>query len=263
MASSMIPILLFLSAFHVLLCRSELSNTDFFLFPLRSDEVPIVHSGDIVNVTWLSQYDRINLYLGCADGQADSYEDQPGSGNIVLTVNSTWTSPCHWQLVKRGDEKHYFDSGQIDVTNAKATPAVTWIPSSLATPSCGVQTISASGQSTGASSPVAIATVTATSGCSNSTSNNDNSHEMGTGASIGVGIVAGVAAGALVGTLTLMMHRRLHKKRQEKASIPTGGVYYPAVAGAYYPQQYYPQQFNPQPYNPKYNIPELHSQPVQ
>ncbi|KAF4301934.1 hypothetical protein GTA08_BOTSDO10432 [Botryosphaeria dothidea] len=55
----------------------------------------------------------------------DRFSGLSGDGQMAFTANTSWTSPCHWQYALHSDESTFFDSGWVDATNEKVTPAVT------------------------------------------------------------------------------------------------------------------------------------------
>lgn len=49
-----------------------LSNTNYFTFPSKTDDIPLVHLGDTLNVTWLSDYSQAVMYFWCDSGAKKS-----------------------------------------------------------------------------------------------------------------------------------------------------------------------------------------------
>lgn len=119
------------------------------------------------------------------------------SGNVVLTVNETWTEPCHWQYCLQPG-RYCFNSGNVKVTNAKAASPTTWLPSSRGTP-CALQA-----SSTAPASNQNATTTDEADGTDNGGST------PGFGAGIGVGVAIGlVTAGAMAAAwLPLRKSRR-------------------------------------------------------
>ncbi|KAH7043320.1 hypothetical protein B0J12DRAFT_702071 [Macrophomina phaseolina] len=117
-------------------------NSDYFALTLKAAAAFTVHNGDVLSVTWFSTLDQAILYLCCGSKQSkkspkflylryeanDSVGRYPGlSGNeqLTFTLNTSCTSPCHWQYALQSAESTFFDGGWVDVPNEKATPVVT------------------------------------------------------------------------------------------------------------------------------------------
>lgn len=49
-----------------------ISNTNYFTFPSKTDDIPLVHTGDTLNVTWLSDYSQAVMYFWCDSGAKKS-----------------------------------------------------------------------------------------------------------------------------------------------------------------------------------------------
>ncbi|KAF2136902.1 uncharacterized protein K452DRAFT_312815 [Aplosporella prunicola CBS 121167] len=217
---------LLLASQLLLHCRSELVDTNYFLFPLKAGIVPTVHNGDTVNVTWRSEFGLTVLYHVCQSEQMAAYPNQPANGHVQLAVNASWTAPCHWQLAQQGDEETYFDSGQVDVTNARATPAVMWVPAdadadageSCARSGAGSATASASASAAAsASESTAGVSEGGEAACDSSAADYGTARRgLGTGPSVGVGVVSGVLAGGLVGVCAFLVQGRLGRRRWEQ-----------------------------------------------
>lgn len=130
-----------------------------------------------------------------------------GNGHMAFAVNTSWTSPCHWQFALQADEATFFDSGWVDVTNRKATPVVTWQPSAAGT-ACGVQ------RATGVSTVTVTSAPAATGTGSGSAASEDAQPALSTGASVGVGFAVGVGvAGATAAAWMLLWRRRMLRGR--------------------------------------------------
>ncbi|KAL1624686.1 hypothetical protein SLS56_007749 [Neofusicoccum ribis] len=153
-----------------------------------------------------------------------------GDGHHVFTVNSTWVGPCHWQYVSAADSGDFIDSGAVDVTNRKATPAVTWQPAGSGV-ACGVQTVTSSlsaGQEVTVTVTATTTTVT-TSSDGDSLSTAEAACDGGRQAqtiSGGAGIGIGLAIGAVgTGLLTAAAWSCL-RRRQSRRPDPPRPAYY-------------------------------------
>ncbi|EKG15090.1 hypothetical protein MPH_07773 [Macrophomina phaseolina MS6] len=208
--------------------RAATFNNNYFTFPLKSDEVPEVHNGDTLNVTWKSGYDQAILYHWCGQTLMQEFPGLGGDGTQSFIVNTSWTSPCHWQYVNQENIATFLDSGFVDVTNIKATPAVTWAPTSSGV-ACGIQTVTTTNNAGKTITSVATSEATATSASNNTAANVSASttaacdNQLNTSGLItGPGIGVGVAIGALVAGLTAagwaLLVRR-HSSRQRAMAM--------------------------------------------
>ncbi|KAF4536507.1 uncharacterized protein LTHEOB_12212 [Lasiodiplodia theobromae] len=188
------------------------SNSGYFSFPLKADDVPTVHNADVLNVTWYSLYDQAVLYFWCSQTLMDTVRGLGGDGSLQYTVNTSWSSPCHWQYAKQSDESKYMDSGFVDVTNLKATPIVTWGPKAAGV-ACGASTVTAT-----ASAATIITTVTATPAASNATADQEPKQPLGTGASIGIGVAIGAVVTGIVSVLCFVGRKRAQAQSNQAAA---------------------------------------------
>ncbi|KAK0654625.1 hypothetical protein DIS24_g5132 [Lasiodiplodia hormozganensis] len=188
------------------------SNSGYFSFPLKADDVPTVHNADVLNVTWFSLYDQAVLYFWCSQTLMDTVRGLGGDGSLQYTVNTSWSSPCHWQYAKQSDESKYIDSGFVDVTNLKATPVVTWGPKDAGV-ACGASTVTAT-----ASAATIITTVTATPAASNATADQEPKQPLGTGASIGIGVAIGAVVTGIVSVLCFVGRKRAQAQSNHAAA---------------------------------------------
>ncbi|KAK7616837.1 hypothetical protein IWX50DRAFT_374469 [Phyllosticta citricarpa] len=210
---SILLVLLSLFACHV---ASE--NSNYFSFPLLAASIPTVHNGDTVNVTWKSNTAQASLNHWCNQilpyrkrkPSVEGIDGLSGDGHHVFTVNTSWTSPCHFQYVNSADVSDYIDSGALEVTNQKATPAVTWVPTAIGT-ACGLQTAT----STLSAGQKVTATTTIYSVVTASASINQK-HALSGGAGIGIGIAVGAAGVGLMTAVVWMLMRRRQRQQQQQ-----------------------------------------------
>lgn len=250
------------------------TNSFYFSFPSKTTTVPLVHNGDVLNVTWFSEYNQASLEHWCGTTQRPSSPpllfspprtDIPhavqsipglsGNGRMTFTVNTTWTGSCHWQLVQQGDADRYVDSGVVDVTNARASPAaLTWQPAGAGT-ACGVATVTASAAASllaaaGATTTAAAAAgATEGAGCVGGGGEGEGEGAekpgLSTGASMGIGIAIGAGvAGVVTAVVWVVLRRRrgAAARGEEKAA---GGAHGGDVV--YQGEQQYPRvhELNP------------------
>lgn len=60
-----------LSLLLLLLAQQCIASTNsfYFSFPSKTDDVPLVHNGDTLNVTWFSEYNQAVLNFWCGTTQ--------------------------------------------------------------------------------------------------------------------------------------------------------------------------------------------------
>lgn len=165
-----------------------------------------------------------------------------GDGTLSVVVNSSWTSPCHWQYCQQANEAIFVDSGHVRVTNERATPAVTWVPSSTLGTACGIQSATVTNSAGQTVTTTVAASATATS---DATSNNSLSSstacadpKSGTsltpGAGVGVGIAVGLAIAGVTAAVWIPLRRRCLGKPQPGYAQESSQV-------ALHPNQMYPK----------------------
>lgn len=170
---------------------------------------------------------------------------------MTFTVNTTWTGSCHWQLVQQGDADRYVDSGVVDVTNARASPAaLTWQPAAAGA-ACGVATVTASAAAsslaaTTTAAAAAAAGATEGAGCVGGGGEGEGAEKPGlsTGASMGIGVAIGAGvAGVVTAVAWVVLRRRGAAARGEEKAA--GGTYGGDVV--YQGEQQYPRvhELNP------------------
>ncbi|KAK8197002.1 uncharacterized protein BKA78DRAFT_340731 [Phyllosticta capitalensis] len=209
-------LLAFLSSY---VCRVASENSNYFSFPLLAASIPTVHNGDTVNVTWKSHSTQASLNHWCNQVLqrahiVEEIDGLAGDGHHVFVVNTSWTSPCHFQYVNSGDTSDYIDSGALDVTNEKATPAVTWLPSAVGTV-CGVQTVTST-LSAGQKVPATTTVFSTITGAATLAPKSEISGAKG----IGIGIAVGAAGvGLLTSGMWMLMRRRQIRQNQQPCQL--------------------------------------------
>ncbi|KAK7527987.1 uncharacterized protein IWZ02DRAFT_443110 [Phyllosticta citriasiana] len=192
-------------------CHVASENSNYFSFPLLAASIPTVHNGDTVNVTWKSNTAQASLNHWCNQILLEGIDGLSGDGHHVFTIKTSWTSPCHFQYVNSADVSDYVDSGALEVTNQKATPAVTWVPSAIGT-ACGLQTAT----STLSAGQKVTATMTIYSVVTASASINQKHALSVRGAGIGIGIAVGAAGVGLMTAVVWMLMRRRQRQQQQQ-----------------------------------------------
>lgn len=107
------------------------------------------------------------------------------------------------------------DSGHVRITNARETPAVTWVPSTLGV-ACGIQSATVTNNlgQTITTTIAAAATTTSNAPASSSSApsstcvDSEDSPNLSSGASIGVGIAAGLAIAGVTAAVWIPLRRR-------------------------------------------------------
>ncbi|KAK0610209.1 hypothetical protein DIS24_g12163 [Lasiodiplodia hormozganensis] len=199
------------------------TNSFYFSFPSKTEDVPLVHNGDTLNVTWFSEYNQAVLNFWCGTTQLEVIDGLSGNGNRVYTVNTTWTGKCHWQLAQQDDADRYVDSGFVDVTNAKVTPALLWKPSAAGT-ACSVAATSSSSlasstaaAATTSASPVITNFVVATQTAACAEGDGAGVAALSPGASMGVGVgIGAVVTGVITAVVWLCAMRRRKGREGEE-----------------------------------------------
>ncbi|KAF2139482.1 uncharacterized protein K452DRAFT_360286 [Aplosporella prunicola CBS 121167] len=196
---------------------SEWKNSEYFLFPVKADDIPTVHVGDTVHLKWASLYSQAYLQQYCNGTAVNKVPGLAGDGEHTFVVNSTWVSPCYWRYYTQESIYKYVESGYVYVTSSQTTPAVTWEPQSLGT-ACGIQSVTA-GPSVNAASTSTI-TIGPTSGAEETSSDTEctgkEAKKITSGAGVGIGFVVGSAiAGLTAGFWTIWQRQHLKKSTPE------------------------------------------------
>lgn len=118
--------LIFLSRF------ARAGDFNQFLYPLLNASPPNVQVGDIINVSWVSDWLAPTLIVCCGDAtniQRDLVQTVPqvnGTGSSVFFVSSYWVKSCVFELVHTESANvTYFNSGEISMVNEERSPR-TW-----------------------------------------------------------------------------------------------------------------------------------------
>ncbi|KAF2136901.1 uncharacterized protein K452DRAFT_116902 [Aplosporella prunicola CBS 121167] len=215
------------------------SNSEYFSFPPKSNNIPTVHVGDTLSVEW-SAVNIQQAYLQhlCNGSIVQTIPSLSGSGHQTFKVNASWTSPCLWRYYRQETKINYVESGYVKVgaADASASSATTWQPSGLPS-ACALQ------------SPTSAATDddddTATSASASSTDAPQAPAGSGTacaasakltasisdGAGVGIGFAAGTAVAAAL-TAGFWSYWQRRQRRQRMDGVLAGAKVYEAEGGS-------------------------------